>query len=458
MPNLYILWDESQIWGLLAARAARAMGLEHVLARGRDIAAGLLQSSPPAMLLVPGGNARHKAESLGRAGVEAVRKYVALGGQYLGFCGGAGLALSWSAAVDGLALCPWKRAGFDERMQHFMSGHLHVSLASGQVERARHPLVPGDCGEHPALPVWWPGRFDPFPHPDVTVLATYERPAGDFWLADLPIGSLPADIFSDWQDMYGFSPSPAFLRGQPCLVHGRHGRGGYTLSYSHLETPESPEANHWLAHIFREQAGLDPQNRTLPPWVLNGTDCAGPEGTKKCAGRGAPGGPSMPENAGPGRKTDESATEPPLWADPDLERMDGLLRDIVRTGLEHGLLFRRTSWLLGWRAGLPGAGLNNLRAALCAARTAEPSNAALDFLRARRENLRAAMELFHKGCVQYLLAERLAMTLAKSLPEALPPALLRDQRAALFGPPMRAGGLYRELMDVLDELAWLQLR
>jgi hypothetical protein len=40
---------------------------------------------------------------------------------------------------------------------------------------------------------------------------------------------------------------------------------------------------------------------------------------------------------------------------------------------------------------------------------------------------------------------------------ALPAVLLREQREALFGPPMRAGGLYQELISPLDHLAYLQL-
>ena len=69
----------------------------------------------------------------------------------------------------------------------------------------------------------------------------------------------------------------------------------------------------------------------------------------------------------------------------------------------------------------------------------------------------AAADLFSKGAIQYLLAERLAMTLAKPLPSAVPVAMLKDQRESLFGPPMRAGGLYQQIIDPLDTLAYLQL-
>ena len=425
MPMLHILWDASHIWGLLAARAARAMELPHRLVRGRDIAQGLFERERPSLLLVPGGNARHKAESLGQAGLAAIRDYVRSGGQYLGFCGGAGLALTWGDDVSGLGLCPWKRASFDDRLQHFMSGHLHVALAPRTATRLSPgeqdcpELLPDAMPESPRLPVWWPGRFAPEPGSGVTVLASYERPGDDFWLADLPIADLPADTFAAWNDLYGLSLTPAFLAGQPCVIHGRYGDGNYILSYSHLETPDSPHANRWLAWILRALGGLSPAREAIPPWHPH--------------------------------------TQEPLWDDPDLDRLDRLFEDILQTGLKHGQLFCRTDWLLGWRTGIPGANLNNIRAALGLVRSLAPTDKARAYWSEQRESLLAAADLFSKGAIQYLLAERLAMTLAKPLPSAVPAAMLKDQRESLFGPPMRAGGLYQQLIDPLDTLAYLQL-
>lgn len=412
-PLLHILWDHSEIWGLIAARAALTMALPCRLVSAGALAGGLLEREKPSLLLVPGGNARLKAESLGRAGLEAVRAYVAGGGRYLGFCGGAGLALGRGDA--GLGLCPVERGRFDERMQHFMSGHLHVRLP--EQDGAASALLPGDLPPSPCLPVWWPGRFAEEIRASVRVLAAYERPAEDFWLADLPIAELPPGIFADWNDVYGLALTPAFLAGQPCMLYGDYGRGAYVLSYSHLETPDSPHANAWLAHLFRELGAFAPGCEHLPPW----RDPA------------------------------------PVWEDAALAGIGGQLDTVLRIGLNHGLLFARTDWLLGWRYGLPGASLNNLRAALRVIGEREPCDAARRFWREKREETRAAMTVFAGGCEQYLLAERLGMTLAKALPEALPAAMLKDQREALFGPPMRAGGLYRELLTVLDELARLQL-
>jgi hypothetical protein len=296
-----------------------------------------------------------------------------------------------------------------------MSGHLHVTLGDAR----GNPLTPGSLPDSPALPVWWPGRFAADDSPEISVLASYVGPADDFWLADLPIADLPPDIFASWRDLYGISLTPAFLAGEPCLISGRHGQGRYVLSYSHLETPESPQANRWLAHLLRVLGHLRPVAESIPPWPGHGEDAR--------------------------------------WRDPLLDALWRHLEEPLRVGLRHGLLFTRTNWLLGWRAGIPGANLNNLWAALGTIRERDPQPAAREFLARHGEALLRAMEVFSRGCVQYLLTERLALTLSKSLPDAVPQAMLKNQRESLFGPPMRADGLYRELMEPLDELTWLQL-
>ncbi len=119
----YLLWDHAHIWALLLSHALTDMGVPFRPVRGARIAAGLLRDEPPAALLVPGGFSRKKMESLGSAGVRAVREYMAGGGNYLGFCGGAGFAVT---DAYGLGLCPWVRRGFANRLRHFASGHIRV--------------------------------------------------------------------------------------------------------------------------------------------------------------------------------------------------------------------------------------------------------------------------------------------------------------------------------------------
>lgn len=435
--TLYILWDESHIWGLIAWRTAVSMGLPYQLVKGKEIAHGVLSGKSPSLLLVPGGSARMKGQALGAKGRKAITRYVQEGGQYLGICGGAGLGLSHG---EGLGLCPWQRATYTERFQHLVSGHVLAhcpphALAPAGVQLGGHGTsvanthTSPDTGPNPRtakqlplpLPVWWPGRFAPQPGSPVTVLATYDTPDHDLWLADLPLASLPPAVFGEWQDLYGVNMQPDFLQGQPCVIHGAYGAGTYTLSYSHLETPNSPAANAWLAQLLRQLAGFEPRTTHTPPWPVEDQD------------------PVWPYN-------DDTR---PLW------EARQSLRHIMGLGLTHNLLFRRTEWLWGWRTGIPGAALNNLYAALHTVLALPPTEDAMACWYRHRAAFCRALPPFSQGAEGYLLAERLATTLHASLPDAVDRQGLKEQRTALFGPPMSGGGLYKELLDIADELIFL---
>lgn len=510
----------------MAWRAVRAMGLPCRLVKGREIAQGALLGKPPrsqasgqsqrvapadknsggraALLLVPGGNARLKAAGLGDAGRDAVRQWMEAGGNYLGFCGGAGLALSHAASQEGLGICPWSRAAYPERLHHLISGHTRVRLLRGDEfsfcpqERAESSIAtnapaadsasspcgcsaraassPGgasaaepapafvpasettprtalastsapasgtraaptpekssacpsqrqsqpsmDAPHAPSLPVWWPGRFAAEENPQVRVLAAYDAPDADFWLADLPLQSIPPHIFEQWQSLYGVNLSADFLKGQPLVVSGKYGQGRYVLSYSHLETPHSPDANLWLAQLLQQLTGLEPSRADVPLWQLRHPCHAWPEGSRSTALLDA------------------------------LRHMRGLL-DLA---VEHHLFFGRTHWLWGWRTGLPGAACNNLHAALCTAASLAPSPAALAYWQEVEPHFSTLADLFAAGAEGYFLACRLAETLHPTLPDAVDRHGLDHQRQALFGHPMSGGGLMEELLDITEELIFL---
>ncbi|MDD4732791.1 MAG: BPL-N domain-containing protein [Desulfovibrio sp.] len=402
MSIIYIYWDESHFWGLMARRALLSWGVRHRLVRGNEIAHGLLADNPPDILLVPGGWARGKAERLGGSGLEAVRDYVRQGGSYLGFCGGAGLALQ----DGGLGLCPWHRRGFTDRMQHFLSGHVRVQ------PREHNALTPGDMTDQSLLPVWWPSRFEP-EGGDVQVLASYLEPGPDFWVADLALRSLPKGTLGDWEALYGMRIRPAF-QGQPCVVTGPFGQGRYVLSYAHLETPASPNANHWLGHLLACLGNIHVPDVPLPAWDLS---------------------------ALPVHREDEFL----------LEARERLFQ-LVRTGVDNLLLFWRTPWLLGWRRGLPGAALNSLLCMVCEALAAPESEAARAYWREQGPRFARRMALFAEGVTGYLLAERLSMTAFSCNQDGLPG--LREQRQALFGHPPAGGGMHGQLVHALEELVW----
>ena len=426
--TVHVLWDASHLWGLMAWRSLRCLGLPCRLCRAEKIAEGGLLgkqgqaggTAGPDVLLVPGGNARLKAQRLGRRGLAAIREYVAAGGVYMGFCGGAGLALT-TRAEGSLNLCPWSRAGYPERLHHLISGHVRARIATAT--SLEDCLPPGAAGTTLSLPVWWPGRFAPQQNGDVQVLATYAGPDSDLWLADLALATIPPHVSEAWQVQYGLNLSADHLDGLPLVVAGRKGGGRYILSYSHLETPESPQANAWLAFLLHG-LGFDADSRHLPAggipaWDLDNNDCS-------------------------------------IEPDPVLANALRAVRALLDMGCEQHLFFRRTSWLWGWRAGLPGAVLNYLHTALATA-IALPVNGTDDaaaWWRGVAPQFAAASTVFAREAEACLLAFRLRDTVAQTLPDAVNVAELTARREHIFGHPMAGGGMVDELLTWLEELIY----
>jgi len=412
--TIALLWDHSHLWGLLLHRALAASGLPFVLVRGRDVPQLLDGGAPPRLLAVPGGFARKKLEALGPQGVDAVRRFVAAGGAYLGICGGAGLALS---DPDGLSLCPWRRAGFTNRLKHFISGHV------GVVPDRDSPLTPPWLPERPLVPVWWPARFaPPLAAEPEGILAAYDGPGPDFMLADLDVAGLPAATLTSWRERFGLGFGPEFLGAGPCILAGRFGRGTVVLSHAHLETPDSPQANAWLAHLLAVLTGEPP--------------------------------PASPPDAVPAWNP---AGEPRRFGEDGLDQAVRLLDAVIDLGIAHRLLFRRSPWLLGWRPGTPGFAVSNLRAMAHQAAACPATAPARTFWREHGERFAAGMRRFHDGVAEYFLSERLAATLSRFDRETVPEAALARERHELFGPPPGVGGACGRLVATLDELVRLLL-
>ncbi|NTU42844.1 MAG: biotin--protein ligase, partial [Nitrospirales bacterium] len=115
-----LLWDESFLWGIMAVKALKAAGLPFGIITADEIRKGGLAKSK--LLFVPGGWASNKLKALGEEGATEIRRFVSAGGNYLGFCGGAGLATQ-----DGLGLLTVKRKPTKERVPSF-SGRINLNL------------------------------------------------------------------------------------------------------------------------------------------------------------------------------------------------------------------------------------------------------------------------------------------------------------------------------------------
>ena len=310
-PPVFILWDASGIWGLMALRALRFLDINCVLVRGKDIAQGALAGKrhEKALLIVPGGSARQKLASLKGEGQKELLNWLRGGGEYIGFCGGAGLALA-----DGLGICPLEREPYAHRLFHLLSGHVIAESAMGKI----------------SLPVWWPGRFSWKGAADIDIQAIYKTHDKDLFIADLPFDLMPPKIIKRLEQQTGQPTKPIFPANQPLALSGRFGKGQYFLSYAHLETPESGDANAWLEKILHQ---YNPRPlHILPPWNT--------------------------------RDKQEFSNEISTSFHASMQKSARALREMYALGEKTGLFFPRASWLFGWRPGFPGMGLNNLLACL----------------------------------------------------------------------------------------------
>ncbi|MDO5536291.1 MAG: BPL-N domain-containing protein [Desulfovibrionaceae bacterium] len=416
MPPIAMLWDSSHIWGFMSLRALQSLGFPVRLLKGRDIAQGALfrkteGTEPCRLLVVPGGSAGLKREALGDAGVAAVREFIRKGGRYLGFCGGAGLALSHSR---GLGLCPWIRADYPQRILHLVSGYTLAEPCPGD-------MTPDWQGRRPSLPVWWPGRFSNSGG-DVDVLARYHSPDRNFWIADIALETVPVHVFGEWNKLYGVNLTGDFLAGTELMVRGEHGEGTYVLSYSHLETPDSPDANAWLAHILERLTGARVERSLVPAWDMTAPLAALRDG--------------LPAS---------------------LRTLAEGTRELIGLGTEHRLFFPRTSWLMGWKPGVPGSLCNNLMACVSMACSLEPNEAALSWWSGKEAELRELSGGFFVGAEGYLLAARLADTLLGIMPAAVDRKSLAHERDRLFGHPMLGRGLLGDLIKIIEEYIYLCL-
>lgn len=424
--QILILWDHSHIWGLMAWRAVKDLGMRCRLVKAHEISQGVLggktkgEKHDRGILLVPGGSASLKARALGHAGLGQIREWLKDGGSYIGFCGGAGLALTHGDSGDSLALCPWRRAACRDRLQHLISGNMQVSFSRGNDSPFAFPAK--ECsGSTPYLPVWWPGRFAPVPGADVNILARYGAPMPDLWVGDGPLplpgcggtGDNGAEkrIFADR------------LRNDPVLVHGHYGLGQYILSYAHLETPARPCANSWLAHILGKMDFAGNGKNIVSEWDI---DCLADQQPSFAIG-----GNFVKDFYVLFKKTmfcDERANSFP----------------------------KREAWLYGWRMGLPGAVCNNLNAALSTLAQCPLSPGAEEFWHDNENEFVSIGSIFLELATKYMAATDMddhTGDFGQSMsgnPD--------KTKNVIFGSAMYGGGLAGRLLRMIEELIWLSSR
>ncbi len=416
-----LLWDKSFLWGYLAVNTLRDLGFCFDLLTAEAVRQGGLNGYQ--LLVVPGGWAGLKSESLGADGREELRRYVSRGGAYLGICGGAGLALQ---VDEGLGLLPVARKPMAERLPNF-SGSILVR------QTGSHPLWWGLQGEAP-FQVWWPSQFELVDPDKIQILGRYGLPGKDFCVADLNVCDTEAAglDWSNFEEKYQINLDPARLLNEPTVLEGKYGKGRVFLSYPHLETPEDTEGNMALFNIWYDLLGTCALSLSLDPNGANPANMV---------------------------QVDEEKLERVLEMGREVEKL-------VALGESSDLWSWRNSWLLKWKRGILGAEFGAIFVLLqglakelehtggIASTYPTPSSLKID---AQFEKLVELWGLFRdKG--RALLEEEARNLNDKKANngEALSPRA-RDLRTEIFNcvrcyGSRSYGGLYRQLLDQIDSL------
>ena len=410
-----LLWDESFLWGVMTRRALTEAGVSFDPVRAADIREGAL--SRYRMLFVPGGWASGKIAALGAEGAEAIRSFVAAGGNYLGICGGAGMATE-----SGLGLLPVQRRPSSERVPSF-SGRIRLScVGHGMWQSMKSPIF---CA-------WWPSQFRIVGR-DVRLLARYEAPLPDAFGSDIPVADGEIRGWPDLERLYGILLDPARLSGEPAVVEGSFGRGKVVLSLVHFDTPGDKDGSTVLRNLWRWLSGAEAQPRS--------------EG----------GGGQHPSR--------------PALSKGVLEPMAAIreaVHELIAVGERNFLWYWRTDLLLQWRRGIRGLEYATLAAVTgeigrclglpAAPRPVCPPNLpeSVDFQRLEADlgEIRGQLIPFVDKAKHLLIRERFAMPGAPLSPLVSEDATIGRLREELFGTAMSHGGDFKRLIDRLDDLLY----
>lgn len=411
MKPFAVFWDQSLLWGLFVYDTLLRLQIPFDLLNAQAVRSGDLKNY--AVLIVPGGWASHKKAALGLDGENAIRRFVYSGGGYIGFCGGAGLALSGENTLNMVKI---RRLPLKKRLPS-ASGTVYLRLF------ADHP-VSREFPNTVRTSVWWPSQFDTETAEEIHPMAFYEATGEDFWVSDIPAEGIDTDKLQKLESLYGINldPGKCFL-GHPAIIESCYGSGRLILSYPHLETPEDEQGNELFRRLL---VYLEEQVRK----PLRGPKSFHVE-------------IRLPSS-------DHCLA---------VKRMIDKVRDFVRLGESHLLWFWRKPWMLGWRRGVRGLEYSMLMLSLSflGASLIEVSGRSIGQgdvrWSSRMANLESLIDDFLCHAKRLLILERLGLLDSSfSKTERMNDSEADRIRSYLFGSQMSHGGLCRKIFDILDSL------
>ena len=419
-PNVAFLWDESFLWGLMAYKALKANGLPFELIRAEDIKKGCLKNY--AMLFVPGGWASNKLRPLGNTGIAEIKKFVRNGGNYLGFCGGAGLA-----TLDGIGLLNVKRKPTKERVPSF-SGRIHLTINKHPIWKHleqsafSHQLSAiknsSPVTRHSLLPfhAWWPSQFL-INDKKIKTLAGYGNALPDSFSSDLNVGDVEAD--RGWyklEKIYGINLDPKRLLNEPAVMEGRYGRGKVILSLIHFDTPDDENGASVLRSLWEYLTELRIK------------------GSK-------------------GQRVKDSETLILGRSDTVLPEIETAVDDLISLGIRNFLWFWRNPMLLQWRRGIRGLEYCTLYITIqelveiLKRQNIDPGTKNINNDVVKIKELLIA---FTEKAKRLLILEKFAMQTGYITYKKCNDPEIQQMRTELFGNAKSHGGLFKKLIKEID--------
>lgn len=392
-----LLWDESFLWGIMAVRALRKAALPFKLIKSEDIKKGALSNYR--MLFVPGGWASNKLKTLGEDGAEAIRIFVLSGGNYLGFCGGSGLA-----TLDGIGIININRMPTKERVPSF-SGRIRLKTDNHKIWTGLKDKV---------VHAWWPSQFV-VADDSIKTLASYGEAMPDAFSSDINVGDITSN--EEWEKLeglYGINLNPSRLLGQPAVVEGACGEGRVVLSLVHFDSPDDENGSVMLKNLWQYLAGAEP---------------------------------SVSQK----RVETEKTVKPQKQS--DISRLEAITKHLIEFGERNFLWFWRNPMLLQWRRGVRGLEYCTLYMLLkeCAA-VSEDRNPVSTTQAERMTKLRGLLIHFVKDAKNLLFKERMAMQQGHITYEKCSDPEIQGLRKDLFSSSKSYGGRFKELLDEIDAL------
>jgi len=416
-------WDESFLWGLMAYKALRANNLPFELIRSEDIKNGCLKNYK--MLFVPGGWASNKIKTLGDKGINEIKKFVNDGGNYLGFCGGAGLA-----TLDGIGLLDIKRMPTKQRVPSFngriqLKINTHSIFADSPIHRFTHS---------PIFHAWWPSQFL-IDDKSINILAAYGKALPDSFSSDLNVGDVESN--GNWTQMekiYGINLNPKRLLNEPAVVEGRYGKGKVILSLIHFDTPYDENGAVVLKNLWR-YLGKYQSIKVSQYQSIKNSDPFSPRRIRQFA-------------------------ETLCRSDTVLHELETSVNDLIGLGSRNFLWFWRNPMLLQWRRGVRGleyCTLYGMVKELSAVSGQSTTHGLSAGEKVKLQEIKKLLIPFTERAKRLLILERHAMQSGHITYERCDDPEIQKIRTELFGDSKSHGGLFKELIDEIDSVLYLLL-